>query len=420
MRLLHRFDRLQQSQDSRKMKMSTSPRAQDVESLVSKVLDNTPDNGGSTRSVNVTAAKARLWTGIGCVGTLVVVAFASLVMGVPAKLFPSEPQTAFEEYLAILLLVLSFAAILAPFDLIGGIFIPRVFEAQSLHFMTWLKQWSRSVLLQLALFSFGLFGCLQIGQQIGVVGALAFFVIMQILLLAAQQLIWQAMAGRWNPRSEHGVVYFVTHSDPRFTGGTTGLPGFENIVIPDDWRNQLNSHELDAIVGRRQAALRSGGRLRGIVVAILWNVCIFASALLANGATISSVSDLVTVLMWFLLFSFAGLLLLPTLNRQGVFALDQYVAEETDVSTLQEIIMKVDQLSEKESARSVSAESVFQPIPCPKRRCRELLHERSKTIFAWNVARTTLYLSWAFGGPLARAVHCNVGRPELWAIFPSD
>ncbi len=38
----------------------------------------------------------------------------------------------------------------------------------------------------------------------------------------------------------------------------------------------------------------------------------------------------------------------------------------------------------------------------------------------WNVARTTLFLSWACGGFLARAVHCNIGRPELWVLFPTD
>jgi len=39
---------------------------------------------------------------------------------------------------------------------------------------------------------------------------------------------------------------------------------------------------------------------------------------------------------------------------------------------------------------------------------------------AWHAARTALYLSWAGVGLLGRAVHCNLGRPEVWVFLPSD
>jgi hypothetical protein len=36
------------------------------------------------------------------------------------------------------------------------------------------------------------------------------------------------------------------------------------------------------------------------------------------------------------------------------------------------------------------------------------------------VARHALYLAWGALSPLARAVHCNVGRPALWVVWPGD
>ena len=39
---------------------------------------------------------------------------------------------------------------------------------------------------------------------------------------------------------------------------------------------------------------------------------------------------------------------------------------------------------------------------------------------AHQATRLALYLSWACLGVLARAVHCNAGRPEVWVLLPSD
>jgi hypothetical protein len=43
---------------------------------------------------------------------------------------------------------------------------------------------------------------------------------------------------------------------------------------------------------------------------------------------------------------------------------------------------------------------------------------REPRLGAWHAARTTLFLSWAGFGLLSRAVHCNSGRPEPWALPP--
>ncbi len=368
----------------------------------------------------MTPGKARLWTGIGCVGTLVVLAVTLLAVDAPHEMLPTANSGPLAEYLAILAFVTVAAASLLPFDFIGGILIPAAYESRPPKLASWLRQWSRSVVVQLVFFSITLFFYLQLGREIGAPWLIALFSALQFALVAGQELIWQTMTARRPENATNAMTQFVSHSDSRFAGGITGLPGFESILIPNDWRTRLQPSWLNMVVRRRQAAVQSGGRLRGLVAAILWNITSFTAAVVASGATMNSVADIVTVFLWFLLFSFVGLLVLPTLNRQGVFALDRHLVAKVSIAELQEAIREVDQLTERDPMRSVSAESVFQPIPCPERRSQALSEAGPSEVAAWNVARTALFLSWAFGGPLARAVHCNVGRPELWAMMPTD
>ncbi len=364
--------------------------------------------------------KARLWTGIGCVGTLVTIAAAMLAADVPNAVFATEASDALSEYVAILLFFMVAAGLLLPFDLIGGVLIPTTFESQSLKFGLWLRRWIRSVGFQTIFYSVTFFIYLKIGREVGASWLIAMFAAIQIALLASQELIWRLMTAQAAPVEGHGATLFVPHLDQRFAGGITGLPGLESILIPAAWRTRLTPAKLTLIVKRRLAARDSGGRLRGIVWAMLWNIVGFALAILLSGGMIASVADLVTVFLWFLLMSFVGLLVLPVLNRKSVFALDHYLAARVNSVDLREAICEIDRLTEQDPTRSASAESVFQPIPCPERRLLALTKDGPQHVPAWNVARTTLFLSWAFGGPLARAVHCNVGRPELWAMLPTD
>jgi hypothetical protein len=364
--------------------------------------------------------KARLWAGIGCVGTMVMTALFLLSVNGPKSLLPTTPAGAVQEYFAILTFFIAAVALLLPFDFIGGMLIPAAFEDRPPRFGSWLKRWLRAVAIQVLFYSVTFFFYLQIGREIGAPWLIVMFSVVQFTLLAGQELIWQAMTAQRIGDASDGSTVFVCHSDKRFAGGITGLPGFESILIPADWKTRLQPSFLKMVVNRRRAAFQSGGRLRGILFAMLWNITSFTAAIMMSGAVISSVASLVTVFLWFLLFSFVGLLVLPMFNRMSVFALDQSLTGSMDAVELGQAIREVDRLTERDPTRSVSAESVFQPIPCPERRALALSEDGSHYVPAWNVARTALFLSWAFGGPLARAVHCNVGRSELWAMLPTD
>jgi hypothetical protein len=364
--------------------------------------------------------KARLWTGISCVGTMVTIAVAMLISDFPHRLFAETLSGGTADFTSFLMFFASAALLLLPFDLIGGIWIPVSLESQTLKASVWLRRWARSVGIQIIFYSVTFFVYLQVGQGIGTPWLIVIFAMIQIALLAGQELIWRIMAAQNAGVAGRGAIQFVPHFDPRFAGGITGMPGFESIVIPADWQTRLAPSNLEMLIARRIAARNSGGRVRGVLWAMLWNIISLTVAILLTGGAIVSVADLVTTFLWFLLLSFVGLLLLPAINRKSVFALDHQVASHVNKMELQEAIGEIDKLTEQDPTRSASAESIFQPIPCPERRLLSLEKEGPQRVLAWNVARTTLYLSWAFGGPLARAVHCNVGRPELWAMLPSD
>lgn len=363
--------------------------------------------------------KARLLTGIACVGTLVVLAFAALYFEAATFVFPTSPTTPAHEFFSFLMFFVAVASIQLTFDFVGGVLIPAACESEPRTFFAWFRSWSRSVAVQTLFYSVGFFFYLQIGREIGAPWLIAVFATLQVMLLAGQELIWQiTTANRCD--EDRGTGSFVQHSDQRFVGGITGLPGFESILVPEGWKGRLQPSYIKMLVTRRRTAVKSGLRLRGIMFAMMWNLGSFAVAIVVSGGVVQSVADLVGVFLWFLLLSFVGLLVLPTFNRRGVLALDQQLATTYSSIELQQAILDVDSMTEQDPKRSVSAESIFQPIPCPDRRSRALANGDAPKAGPWNVARTALFLSWAFGGPLARAVHCNVGRPELWAILPTD
>lgn len=368
----------------------------------------------------MTPGSARLWNGIACVGTLVLLACVLLLGSFPAAILPSAPASAFVELTSFLAFFAAVAVMMLPFDLIGGILIPTAFDTRPPGLLPWLMKWLRSVGVQLVIFSLTFSIYLGFGRAVGVWSLMVVFGIIQLMLLAGQELLWCVMSACRTATTRGGGPVFLRSTDDRFAGGIAGVPGCDTILMPDSWKLRLSASDLHLLIRRRQLAVATGGRLSGILLAMASNFLCFALAIVFAGGHIMSVADMITVYLWFMLFSFAGLLVLPFLNRRSVFALDHRIAMERSPEDLSRAIEAVDRLTERDPQRSASAESVFQPVPCPDRR-RQALEEPGHGRFnVWNVARTALYLSWAGGGPLARAVHCNVGRPELWALLPVD
>ncbi|MEM1423248.1 MAG: hypothetical protein AAGH64_04520, partial [Planctomycetota bacterium] len=68
--------------------------------------------------------------------------------------------------------------------------------------------------------------------------------------------------------------------------------------------------------------------------------------------------------------------------------------------------------------RSGWIETIFHPIPNVTSRSDDA--PSRPPLAAWDIARTSAFLGLAGLSPLGRAVHCNSGRPALWAYLPLD
>jgi len=151
--------------------------------------------------------KARLWTGIGCVGTLVTIAAAMLAGDAPNSVFATAPGDTISEYVAILVVFIVAAGVLLPFDLIGGVLIPTKCESQGLKFSLWLRLWIRSVGFQTIFYSVIFFLHLKIGREVGAPCLIAMFAAIQIALLASQELICRSMTGQRLSCRKEGHVF---------------------------------------------------------------------------------------------------------------------------------------------------------------------------------------------------------------------
>lgn len=366
----------------------------------------------------MSAARFRLLLGIGGVGLLVVTAAGLLLTGLPVHWFPRS-QTPGSEFVWLLAMISIWALLVLPFDLLSVMRKPSSPQGER-------RQPGRigrlltAVVMQAVLLTVLLWVHLQVGKLAGPLGVLLCFILTQLLLVIAQGRLWQFMAGVRGSANRAESVSLVPSRDHRFTGGIVGLPGRERILAPASWKSRLGDSLLELWLQRRKLAIASGARRRGLWAAVVWNTLLLSVALAAAGGQLTSVRELTATWLWFLLLSFSGLLILPAVTRRAVLALDRRLVAECGPRRFAELVNRIDTLTEDEPERSAAAESVFQPIPCPARRQSVSPHAEETRFPAWNLARMVLYLSWAFGGPLARSVHCNVGHPELWVLPPAD
>ena len=173
-------------------------------------------------------------------------------------------------------------------------------------------------------------------------------------------------------------------------------------------------------IGRRVGVLATGARLYGVVLAMAWNLVGFALAAQGSRSNLAEPAGLITTALWFTVWSFVGLLLMPSLSRAAVLEADRFVRDRgVPDHLLVKTICQLDEWQDDEPVRSRWVERIFHPVPSVCSRL-ENLQSQNHSRGAWHCARLALYFSWACFGFLSRAVHCNCGRPELWVMLPGD
>lgn len=358
-----------------------------------------------------TYARARLLLGIASVGTLVVLSAGLLLLGVPGEVLPGTTSWALTDVVWLALLVALYVALSAPFDVLGGLTLPRRY-GRPLVAQGFARTWVRGATWHgLSLFAVGLI-LLAAGRAGGDGAALAVSSVLTVGLLTAQVRLAELVGGVCRDGDR------LSAPDPSFVGGIVGLPWRDRTILSAAWDDETVRVQLV----RREALRHSGARRLGVVTAALFDLLGLAIVLFATPASATSVSGIATLSLWMTLWSFLGLLVLPSLSRRAVIAADRAaVSSGIDPGDLTRVLRRLDAEQEDEPGRSRLVETVFHPVPSLERRFAAVAAERGPELpQPWNTARTALFLSWASLGLLSRAVHCNCGRPALWVVFPGD
>jgi hypothetical protein len=194
----------------------------------------------------------------------------------------------------------------------------------------------------------------------------------------------------------------------------TGLPwpGCESPVMPAHWSQSEVPQGFEAHLERRRLLSSSGARAVGALSAIAFNALGLRLVLAMTSGSIVSLA------CGFTLWSFVGLLLLPSLSRPGVLAADISVVRQLGPKQARHWLSWLEGFQDEDAVRPNWTERIFHPIPQWSLRSR--FARIGNAWWPWNIARYALLTSMLAGGLLSRAVHCNCGRPELWFWPPND
>lgn len=354
----------------------------------------------------MTYARARLWLGISGVGTWVLLSLAG-ILGQWGSLWRSPFPTEWGAAGDLALWLLGFTLIQGPFDWLGGWYLPKRYGREPISFLAW----GRGVLAMGLLWWLGAVSMFWVGQRAGLFGALLAMAGWMLLLTLAQEWVARGVGGLVTAGTEGNAVLLAA-KDPGFSGGWAGIGPTLRLLTPAHWPQ--TARQVQTV--RRQALLESGARKRGLAVAMAFNLAgVGVAYALTPGAGFGHTGEYLHLVFGFTLWSFLGLLVLPSLTRPAVFLADR-IASQRGVAW-QESARLLDRLQDDEPARTPWVERIFHPVPSLKAR---LSAGKPVSWGAWQAARLALYLGAAMPGLLARSVHCNAGRPDLWVFYPAD
>ncbi|MDX1987508.1 MAG: hypothetical protein SFV17_12540 [Candidatus Obscuribacter sp.] len=377
--------------------------------------------------------RMRRWLGMLYVGLLVSTAMAALKLDLPRALFSTTRQGFGSLALELATALTVFALVSLPLDSIGFYIEQRYKKSKSTYRFFLGKQIAAyfrhgAIILIMAIL------IALVNRYFGLPGLALWSVIVTSMLLSGQLRLARFYAGLSASTVDsssmfqgRATVLAVPTTECCFTGGIIGLPSQEKIVIPEHWLNELPQQQLETLLLRRQEVIRSGLRTKGILIAALFTC---SGILMAGTLTeryfslaVDSAAGLVTMSLLFTLWSFTGLISLPSITHLAVYEADK-LAVQTGVkdSLLRQVICRVDEDMGEESSRTAAVDNIFHPVPTAARRLEALNQPRQmeNPLAAWQTARYALFLSVAGLGLLGGAVHCNAGKPVLWAMMPAD
>lgn len=421
--------------------------------MSASTLSASPDRADSSPSAAPSFARRRLRLGITGVGGSVCLALAWL----GTLLLDPSALTA-RGFVAV---VSSFASGLgwpAPFALVP-LAVPLVLAVFAIHALlllavefrggavvvrarptlgTWVAAWLRGVLGQAVLLALlttltAIATAWAAARGWPVLGLAGGVLLGSVLLLALQGVIarWlapiavepadAALAALARAQGIAGdAVRIVRAPDEAFVGGWVGLRR-PVLWVPAPWTDEAYRELLTVQFARRQVQFASGARRRGLVRAAGWPALgvLLAAPLLPFAPTDAAFWLALPAVST--LWMFLGVLLLPSLSRPVVYSADAVAAARLGREPVQRALRQLDTWQDDEPERSPGVEFTFHPVPSRANRERALARAARRTLGgAHQLTRLSLFTSLAAGSLLGRVVHCNIGRPALWAVYPGD
>jgi hypothetical protein len=364
--------------------------------------------------------RARLWIGISAVGTVVTLTAWALVARVPAAVDAWVGSGLGASLLVMSGYAATHALVQLPFDVFGGHLLPTWYGRSERGLGRFVGTLLRGVVVYAAVLTTSLCALLVGGRIAGVPGTMA----------AGAGVTWSLLSGRWllaralarlevGPPDGSDAAVFAGSDDAGFAGGVLGVLAPRRMVFPARWHSSLTPEQLSYAQLRRELARSSGTWWRGRIVALAFTLAGLGVAAVATGAEhLGTAGGTIELSLWFTGWSFLGLLTLPTLSRRGVAEVDAS-ARATGVpqAVADSTARAIDADQDDEPQRAPLVEAIFHPIPSVQNRAAATGNAAPG---AWDAARTAVYLGLSGGGLLGRAVHCNCGRPALWAFLPLD
>ncbi len=300
-------------------------------------------------------------------------------------------------------------------------------------FAAWLRGWLRGVLVLGALHVVAVSLVVTAGVLGGTFAAGAVVAALSFALLAGQGPLAQVVAALQVRRPSDDLaararavgirpdaVRVVDASDDAFVGGWIGV-GARQLWIPSWWTTPQRATLLAVQWHRRRAQFTSLARRRGWWRAVLWPA---AGLMLTVSLVPWSWDD---ARLWLVLpalstlWSFVSVLVLPSASRAAVFFADAQAAREVGREATIAAIAQLDAAQDDEPERDPLVEIVFHPVPSVGNRSRRLESGRWAPLGGGHQqTRLTLLSALAAGSVLGRMVHCNIGRPALWVVYPGD
>ncbi len=299
------------------------------------------------------------------------------------------------------------------FDLIGGAVLMPTPQPTKIAF---LRSWGRGAAVHTLVMT--LIGILSVAS-FQLTGGFDLAILLATIALAMGRVrLLRLLAGvSFNLTTRDGMTNVaVANRDPAFTGAVVGFGRHARDVMPADWLTDLSPGELAAEMSRRQWQFENGLPTRAgfLVLALNLAGAVLGSVLFA-WADRSPAEALLGHACWMTLWAFAGLLVLPILSRRAVIGADRAAAVAG--RDPRKWIRRFPEITGEDGNPRAEVQAIFYPIPSAAARLQALEQPAVAGFVPGSLARTNLYLSWATLTLLGRAVHCNVGRPELW-VFP--